>query len=69
MPIRSIDVYLIEYGIKLLALHEQAKSPKWVIGDAIRKNIELWRKEYGDDIATRVRKELLAHIEQRKAKR
>lgn len=53
---RPIATYLIDYGRWLLKHHP---GPEWSTKDAVRRNLELWKREYGEAVATQVRDALL----------
>ena len=64
MAVKSIAHYCELYGVWLAKNHP---GPRWLMLDAIRRNLELWRCEYGEAVYTQVRTALLAHVQEKKS--
>jgi hypothetical protein len=62
---RPTEKHLIEYGMKLIAMHP---GPRWRLKEALAANLRIWSDEYGEAIAAKARDALNKALKERKEK-
>lgn len=55
MAVKPIENYLLDYALWLMKSHP---GPRWAMRDAVRRNLVLWHREYGEAVANKVRQAL-----------